>query len=130
MGGNFSNLQNLSQDLSELITKEKEDYNCHLVIKLNDPQSSPKTFLKILKIFYNGNNTPLIPQIILNDKLVSDYEEKVSHFNKFFASQCTPIENDSQIPDSVVFNTEVRFSFITCEASDIVKKILQIKEFI
>ena len=44
MGGNFSNLQNLSQDLSELITKRKEDYNYHLANRLNDLQSSPKTF--------------------------------------------------------------------------------------
>ena len=50
MSGNFSNLQNLSQDLSELITKRKEDYHRHLASKLNDPQSSPKIFWKILKI--------------------------------------------------------------------------------
>ena len=44
MGANFPNFQNLSQDLSELIRKRKEDYNRHLANKLNDPQSSPKTF--------------------------------------------------------------------------------------
>ena len=32
MGGNFSNLQNLSQDLSELITKRKEDITVTLLI--------------------------------------------------------------------------------------------------
>ena len=65
----------------------------------------------------------MIPPIIVSDKLISDYEEKANHFNKFFASQCTPIANDSQIPDSVVFNTEVRFSSITCEDNDILKII-------
>ena len=44
MDSNFSNLQKLSQELSELITKRKEDYSCHLAHKLNDYQSSPKTF--------------------------------------------------------------------------------------
>ena len=122
MGLNFSNLENLSQDLLELITKKKEDYNRHLANKLNDPQSSPKTFWKILKTFYNGNKIPLTPPIIVNDKLVSDYEE-TNHFNKFFASQCTPIDNDSQIPVSVVFNTKARFSSITCEDNDILKII-------
>ena len=95
MGGNFSNLQKLSKELSELITKRKEDYNSHLANKLNDPQSSPKTFRKIFKIFYNGNKISLIPSIIVNNKLVSDYEEKANHFNKFFAAQCSPIDNDS-----------------------------------
>ena len=121
MGGNFSNCQNLLQDLSELITKRKENYNCHLANKLNDPQSSPKTFWKILKTFCNGSKIPLIPSIILSDKPVSDYEEKANHFNKFFASECTPIDNDSQIPDSVVFSTEARFSSITCEDNDYLK---------
>ena len=35
----------------------------------------------------------------------------------------TPIDNDSQIPDSVVFNTEATFSSITCEENDILKFI-------
>ena len=52
-----------------------------------------------------------------------DYKEKANHFNKFFASQCTPIDNDSQIIDSLVFNTEARFSSITCENNDILKII-------
>ena len=59
----------------------------------------------------------------MNYKHVSDYEEKANHFNKFFASQCAPIDNDSQIPDSLVFNTEARFSSITCENNDILKII-------
>ena len=118
MAGNFSNLQKLSQELSEVITNRKEDYNRHLGNKLNDPQSSPKTFWKILKTFYNGNKIPLIPPIIVNNKLVSDYDEKANHFNKFFASKCIPINNDSQIPDSVVFNTEARLFSITFEDND------------
>ena len=51
MEDNFPNLQNLLQDLSELITKMREDYNCHLANKLKNPQSSPKTFWIILKTF-------------------------------------------------------------------------------
>ena len=43
IGDNFCNLHNLLQDLSELIPKRK-DYNHHLANKLNNPQSSPKTF--------------------------------------------------------------------------------------
>ena len=68
----------------------------------------------------------MIPPIIVSNKLISDYEEKANHFNKFFASQCTPITNDSQIPESVVFNMEARFSLITCEDNDILKIIRNI----
>ena len=63
--------------------------------KLNDPQLFPKAFWKIFKTFYHGNQIPLIPPIIVNDKLVSNYEEKANHFNKFLASQCTPIDRFS-----------------------------------
>ena len=105
MGGNFSNLQKLSQKLSELITKRKEDCNHHLTNKLHDPQSSPKTFWKILKTFYNGNKIPLILPIIVNNKLVPDYEERANHLKKIIASQCTLIDNDSQIPRTQFFST-------------------------
>ena len=79
MGDNFSNLQNLSKELSKLTTKRKEDYNHYLVNKFNNSQSSPNTFWKILKTFCNGNMIPLIPQIIVINKLVSYYEEKANH---------------------------------------------------
>ena len=65
----------------------------------------------------------LMPPIIVNNKLGSYYKEKANHFNKLFASQCTPIDNDSQIPDSVVLKTETRLSSITCEDNDILKII-------
>ena len=106
MGNNFSNLENLLQDLSELITKTKKN----------------NKLLKTIK-FYNGNKMSLIPLIIVNDKLDSDYEEKTNHLNKFFAFQCTPTDNDLQISDSFVFNTEAKFSSITCEDNDILKII-------
>ena len=65
----------------------------------------------------------LMPPIIVNNKLGSYHKEKANHFNKLFASQCTPIDNDSQIPDSVVLKTEARLSSITCEDNDILKII-------
>ena len=63
----------------------------------------------------------LMPPIIVNNKLGSYYKEKANHFNKLFTSQCTPIDNDPQIPDSVVLKTETRLSSITCEDNDILK---------
>ena len=51
----------------------------------------------------------LMPPIIVNNKLGSYLKEKANHFNKLFASQCTPIDNDSQISDSVVLKTDEAF---------------------
>ena len=76
LSDNFTNFWNLSQDLSELITIGKKLITVTLPNKWNDPQSFSKTFQKILKMFCNGSKIPIIPPIIVNDKLVSDYEEK------------------------------------------------------
>ena len=54
MGSNFSNFQKLSNELSDLITKRKEDYNRHLANKLNDPRSSPKLSGKSSKLLIMG----------------------------------------------------------------------------
>ena len=51
------------------------------------PNHPPKNFLENLITFYNGNKIPLIPPIIVNDKLITDHEEKTNHFNKNFTSQ-------------------------------------------
>ena len=40
----------------------------------------------ILKTFYNGKKVPIFPPLLINDKLISDFEVKASHFNNFFAS--------------------------------------------
>ena len=54
MGDNFPNLHNLSQDLSELIPKKKEDYNLHLAIKLNHPNRLQNLSEKSSKVFVMG----------------------------------------------------------------------------
>ena len=123
MGSNLSNLQSLSQDLSELIAIRKEDYNRHLANELNDPQSSSKILWKILKTFYNGKKIPLVPPIIVNDKYILHYKEKANHFNNIFTSQCIAVSNDFPILHSVVYNMDARLSSITCEGNE-VRKIL------
>ena len=77
MGDNVFNLQTLSQDLSVPIPERKGNYNCHLANKLNDPTSPPETYWEILKTIHNGNKIPLVPPIIVSDKLASDYEKKL-----------------------------------------------------
>ena len=47
-------LQIAKNDASEIIDKKKNDYYCHLPSKLNNPKTSAKTYLLILKSFYSG----------------------------------------------------------------------------
>ena len=94
----YLKLQTISTELSEIILKRKEDYYCALSDKLNDPHTSAKSYWSILKTLYNGEKIPLIPPILISNKLVSNFKEKANHFNAFFTSQCTPVPNNSTLP--------------------------------
>ena len=87
----YLKLQTITTELSEITLKRKEDYHRLLSDKLNDPHTSAKSYWSILKTLYNGKKIPLIPPILINNKLISNFKEKANHFNAFFASQCTPV---------------------------------------
>ena len=121
----YLRLQNAIQEVSNMISSRKEDYYNKLSKKLNNPKTSSKTYWSILKTFYNGRKVPLIPPLLINDHLVSDLKSKADYFmfNEFFCDQCTPIVNNSEIPQTISFLTNERFSSIEFDDQDIVKII-------
>ena len=66
-------LNKLSQDLTNAITNSKLAYYRRIASKLNDPNSAPKTYWSILKLLVNGKKIPLIPAILVNDQLVTNF---------------------------------------------------------
>ena len=119
----YLKLQTISTELSEMILKRKNDYHRQLSDKLNDPETSAKAYWSILKTLYNGKKIPLIPPILVNNKLISNFKEKANYFNDFFASQCTPISNDSALTNSSNSVLHVSLSSIQFEDQDILKII-------
>ena len=116
----------------ELISIRKEEYYNNLSKKLNynnlsknfnDPNTSVKTYWLILKSFYKGNMVPLIPPLLVNNKIVSDFTEKANLFNDFFASQCTLISNSSILPSRNFFKTNKRLFALNIKKDDILKII-------
>ena len=77
----------------------------------------------ILKSFYNDSKIPLIPPLLVNNKIVSDFTEKANLFNDFFATQCTPLSNNTILPSAIFFKTQSRLSSINFEKEDILKII-------
>ena len=91
----YQNLQFGIAELSDYITERKSEYNFQWS---HSPVASAKTYWTILKTFYSGNKIPLIPSLVINDQLITNFWEKANFFNLYLAKQCTPIENDSSIP--------------------------------
>ena len=40
----------------------------------------------------------MIPPLLVNNKIISNFSEKTNLFNKFFPSQYTPLENNNSLP--------------------------------
>ena len=61
------------------LLKRKDDYHCQLSDKLNDPKTSAKACWSILKTLYNEKKISLMPPILVNNKLISNFKEKANH---------------------------------------------------
>ena len=48
---------------------------------------------------------------------------KANHFNSFFASHCTPLNNNSKVPESQTYITDSKLSSLQFEDKDIIKII-------
>ena len=89
-------------ELSEMIQNRKEKYFYDLSLKLNNPQTSPKTYWSIIKSCYNGRKIPIIPPLSVNGKIITNFKEKANLFNKYFLSQCSILPNDSKLPENQI----------------------------
>ena len=116
-------LQTISTELSEMILKRNEGYYCALSDKLTGPHTRTKSYWSILKTLYNGKKIQLIPPILISNKLVSNFKEKANHFNAFFASQCTPVTNNSTLPLVTTPITNASLSSISFNYQDILNVI-------
>ena len=68
-GIDYTSLNALTPDISNAISSSKLKYHERLANKLNDPKTAPKTYWAILKTFTNGSKIPLIPPLLVDNKL-------------------------------------------------------------
>ena len=69
---------------SDNVNKRKNDYNEHLGCKFNDSNTNAKIYWSIRKTFYIGKKRPIIPPLLVNDNVVSDFKANANLFNKLF----------------------------------------------
>ena len=54
----------------------------------------------------NDKKIPCIPSPFHENKLMTDFREKVEIFNSFFAKQCSLISSDSSLPSEIIKKTD------------------------
>ena len=86
------------------------DYFNNLGSKLNDSRTGSKTFWTAFKHLVNKKKLANIPPLLENDRIVSDFREKSTIFNDFFAKQCTLNVTSSKLPPLEML-TEGRLSY-------------------
>ena len=105
-------LQNLTSEISSYISKCKNYLFLSLGKKLGDPCRSIKTYWATLRTLWNGKKVPNIPPLLVNDGLITEFEAKAKTFNKYFASQCTAINNNSVLPSTLNHLTDGKLKFL------------------
>ena len=94
-------LQNLTSEIASYVSNYKYDYFVRLGKKLRDPPRSIKTYWDTLRSLLDGKKVPIIPLLQINDELIFGFEATANLFNKYFASQCTTINNNSVLPSTL-----------------------------
>ena len=117
------NLQTITWDLTEAVSSSKNVYYEWLANKLNDSNTSAKAYWSIIKTLFNGKKVPVIPPILVNNKLVTYFKDKANIFNDFFSKQCQPLPNNSTLPSSQSFETSNRLSTVDIDSKKILKLI-------
>ena len=81
------------------MNQKTDRYIAKMSAKLDNPKSIQKTYWSIINKFLNNEKISIIPPILVNGELVSDFKQKANIFNNHFASLCTPIKNGSKLPN-------------------------------
>ena len=85
-----------------------------------------KCYWSLLKTFLNNKKISCIPPLSHDDKFVCDFKEKSKIFNNYFAQQCSVINNNSIVPESILYKTDASLAkivFTTDEIANIIKNI-------
>ena len=98
-------LQTLTSEISSYIPKCKNDCFVRLGKKLRDTSRCMKSYWASVRTLWNVKKVPNISPV-----LVTEFEAKANIFKKYFASQCTAINNNSALPSTLNYLTDDKLS--------------------
>ena len=101
----YASLNSIIQDISNAVNWSKSRYYECPALERNDPKTTPKTYLKILKTSVNGSKIPLIPPLLVGNQFVTDFLVKWNLFSDYFSQQCATEDKGSSILPNITFET-------------------------
>ena len=119
------NVRDVQNETNRLIKKAKKYYFLNLGAKLNDYNTGYKSFWTTFKRLVNKKKLSNIPPILEDGKIISDFCQKSTIFNDFFANQCTLNLTSSELPPLRMY-TNSRLSLLTTSEEKIANIILQL----
>ena len=100
------------------IQEAKKKYLNKLGNKLIDPNTSQKSYWKILNRVMNKCKAPKIPPLFVNNNYIINCKEKAEKFASYFSNQCKVIVSDSTLP-GFTYLTDARLDKIHFTDDDI-----------
>ena len=101
------------------VDSAKLSYLTNLGNKVNDPNTSQKTYWKIINRVMNKCRGPKIPPLLVNNVFILNCRDKAKSFNNFFSNQCRLITNSSTLP-TLNSLTDKRIDQISIRRNEIV----------
>ena len=99
----LQNINNLQAQIKTLIDILKQKYFSQTSQKLEIKSINTKCYWSLLKKFLNNKKIPCIPPLYHDDKFVCGFKEKSKIFNDYFAQQCSVINNNSTVPERILY---------------------------
>ena len=116
----------LDIECQEAVETEKLNYSSNLGNKVNDPDTSQKSYWKIINRAMNKCRAPKIPPLLVNNVFVLNFGEMAKVFNDLFSKQCTPILISSVLPALNLF-TDKRIDCISIQNEEIISLVRKLK---
>ena len=111
----------LQSDVHKITKEAKKTYIGQMSQKLTKPENE-HVFWTAFNRLTNNKKITNIPPLDENGKMISNFQEKASLFNKYFATQCTPLNYEVALPP-LIYKTEARLNNIEISTSQIISLI-------
>ena len=115
-------LDTLRIECQQAVETAKLSYLRNLGNKVNDPNTSQKSYWKIINRLMNKSRAPKVPPLLVNNMFILNCRGKARYFNEFFSQQCKPIINTSVLP-SLSFITDKKINHISIQSDELIQLV-------